>query len=309
MKTFDLIHPSGISATVSALGATLRSLSVPDRNGNAGNILIGTDNPYAGSTIGRFANRIAEGRFQIGGRTFELSKNDGANHLHGGSCGFDKILWETESTAAHSVRLRHISPHGEEGYPGTLVVTVEYTLRENCLVWKASATTDMDCPVNLTSHPYFNLRGDPAACVSEHILWIDASEYLPVNGEKIPTGRFQNVAGTPFDFTSPREIGRANISAEGGYDHNFVLKPQPGMRLAARVEEPQSGRILELSTNQPGLQFYLPPQSEGKHPAFCLEPQKFPDSPNQPDFPDSILRSGETYVHEICFDFPKPGSR
>lgn len=314
VKVYTLTHPSGISATVSDFGATLRTLSTPDRDGKSANILVGYDTPeqwlkntsFFGSSVGRYANRIAGGKFTLDGKEYTLAQNNGTNHLHGGKTGFDKVLWKGETTGEHSVKFTYTSPEGEEGYPGTLETTIEYTLGKNSLTWKATATTDKATPVNLTNHSYFNLSGDPAASVLTHLLQIHGKKYLPMDETLIPTGEPAPVEGTAFDFTSPVTIGANLDKMEGSFDHNFVLSREDNLRLAARASDPKSGRAMELFTNQPGIQFYLASPFGNKNSAFCLEPQKFPDSPNQPAFPDSILKPGKTYSHEILLNFPHP---
>lgn len=311
LKTFELSHPSGISATVSDLGATLRTLSVPDREGKLENILVGFETPegwldnqpFFGSTVGRYANRIAKGRFTIDGEEFVLSVNNGTNHLHGGNIGFDKAIWATESESDRSVRFTHLSPDGDEGFPGNLTVTVEYILGENSITWKATATTDRATPVNLTNHAYFNLTGDPKQSVLAHFLKIQAGAYLPSDNNQIPTGEQRPVAGTGFDFRETAEIGTNLKKTEESFDHNLILDPDRNGPCAI-CHDPHSGRVMELFTNQPGLQFYLSSPFGNEHSAFCLEPQKFPDSPNRPEFPSSILRPGETYSHTLTLRFP-----
>ena len=313
MKTHTLTHPSGISATVSELGATLRTLSVPDREGKAENILVGfgtpegwlNNSPFFGVTVGRYANRIAGGKFSLDGKEYHLAANNGQNHLHGGNTGFDKLIWKTEAVSDTSVRLSLISPDGDEGYPGKLCVSVEYTLGAGSLTWKATATTDKPTPVNLTNHAYFNLTGDPGQSVLGHALQIQAAEYLPVDSTNIPTGEFAPLSSTGFDFTSPTPIGENLAKAAGGFDHNFVLDGPQELRPAALLRDPASGRTMELSTNQPGLQLYLSSPFGNSNSALCMEPQKFPDSPNRPEFPSSILHPGETYSHTIVLRFPK----
>lgn len=308
-----ITHPSGISATVSALGATLRSLCVPDRGGEAGNILVGFDSPdewlankpLFGASVGRYANRIAHGKFQIGGEGYSLVRNGGEHHLHGGVRGFDKAVWKTEAAGAHSVKFSHHSADGDEGYPGNLHVEIEYTLGARLLTWKAIATTDRTTPVNLTNHAYFNLSGDPCASVLGHILHIDASGYLPVDGTLIPTGERKNVAVSPFDFTSPITIGENLAKFEGTFDHNFILNDPGKLRTVAVLRDRASGRCMELSTDQPGLQFYLASTFGHPHSALCLEPQHFPDAPNRPDFPSPFLHPGEIYSHTIHLYFPE----
>jgi len=313
VKLFHLSHPSGISASVSNLGATLRSLSVPDRDGKFANILVGFETPdewldnkpFFGSTVGRYANRIAQGKFSLNGEAFTLSINNNPNHLHGGTNGFDKAIWASEVISDQAIRFTYHSKDGEEGYPGNLDVTVEYILGEDSLKWKATATTDKATPVNLTNHAYFNLTGSRENSVLDHVLKINAAEYLPVDKDLIPTSELKSVSGTAFDFQGPATIGENLKKMEGSFDHNLVLK-QNTQGPAAICHDPASGRVMELSTNQPGLQFYLSSPFGNKFSAFCLEPQKFPDSPNQPDFPSSILHPGETYSHEITFRFPEP---
>lgn len=314
MKTHILSHPSGISATVSELGATLRTLSVPDREGKAENILVGFGTPegwlnnskYLGSTVGRYANRIAGGRFSLDGKDYQLPTNDGPNHLHGGNIGFDKRIWKTESVTATTVRLSLISPDGDEGYPGNLQITVEYTLGADSLTWKATATTDKATPVNLTNHAYFNLTGDQTKSVLGHTLQINATEYLPVDENNIPTGEFAPVSSTGFYFTSPTPIGENLAKQPEGFDHNFILGNSGSLRPVALLRDPSSGRSMELSTNQPGLQLFLSSRFGNSNSAICLEPQHFPDSPNRPGFPSPILRPGETYSHTIMLRFPAP---
>ncbi len=313
MKTFTLSHPSGIEATISSLGATLRTLSIPDRRGSLENILIGhhseehwqENTSFFGSSVGRYANRIAKGKFSLDGNTYTLATNNGANHLHGGKKGFDKVIWEAERTGEHSVKFSHLSPDGEEGYPGNLNVSIEFTIGDRSLSWKATATTDKPTPVNLTSHSYFSLSGDPSDSVLDHLLQINAKAYLPTDDTLIPTGEIAPVAGTPFDFTQPVPIGRKLAEKQGTFfDHNFVLNAPGNLSPAARLRDPGSGRILEVWSDQPGIQFYLGSPQGHKYSALCLEPQKYPDSPNRPEFPSSILRPGETYHHEILFKFP-----
>ena len=312
VKTFTLTSPSGISATVSDLGATLRSLSIPDRDGKTEDILVGckTDEewlkngPFFGSTVGRYANRIAGGKFTLDSTTYELAKNNGPNHLHGGIKGFDKVIWESEIIGENSVKFTYLSKEREEGYPGNLTVSIEYSLSGTKLTWKATATTDKATPVNLTNHAYFNLTGEPSTNVLDHVLAISAEKYLPVDETLIPTGEMRPVSETPFDFQTPTLIAENLKAMEGSYDHNYILDPAGGV--SATLNDPKSGRQMILTTNQPGLQFYLASPHGNKHSALCLEPQKFPDSPNQPEFPSSILKPGETYGHTIAFDFPEP---
>lgn len=314
VKTHTLTHPSGISATISELGATLRTLSVPDRDGKQADILVGFNSPeewlgnspFFGSTVGRYANRIAGGKFSLDGKEYQLAANNGTNHLHGGETGFDKAIWKTQAIGDTSVRFSLVSPDGDQGYPGKLSVAVEYTLGAGSLTWKATATTDKATPVNLTNHAYFNLTGDPAKSVLGHTLQVNAAKFLPVDATNIPTGELAPVASTGFDFTAPTPIGENLAKNENGFDHTFVLGNPGSLRPVASLHDPASGRTMELSTNQPGLQLYISSPFGKPNSAICLEPQHFPDSPNRPDFPNPILRPGEIYSHTIMLRFPVP---
>lgn len=313
VKTYTFTHPSGISATVSELGATLRTLSVPDRDGKMQNVLVGFDSPeewlnngsFFGSTVGRYANRIVGGKFSLGGKEYQLATNNGSNHLHGGKVGFDKLIWKTKAVSEASVRFSLISPDGDEDFPGNLSVTVEYTLDADSLTWKATATSDKATPINLTNHAYFNLTGDPSKSVLTHTLRINADKYLPVDNTNIPTGELAPVASTGFDFKTPTPIGVNLAKTENGFDHTFVLAGSHEIRPIATLHDPTSGRTMELFTNQPGVQLYLSSPFGNKNSAVCLEPQKFPNSPNHPAFPSCILNPGETYSHTIVMKFPK----
>lgn len=319
-----LTNAQGMSAAVSDYGALLVSLKSADREGEIGEITLGFDSlegylgkhPYFGATVGRYANRIAGARFSLDGIEYRLAANNGENHLHGGLIGFDRVLWEADVFAEDGtcgVCFSRVSPDGEEGYPGNLDVTVTYTLTDmDELRIDMEAMTDRATPLNLTNHAYFNLCGH--GDVLGHVVGIAAAKYTPVNAALIPTGRLAKVAGTPLDFTTPHAIGERLAALPGGYDHNFVLDRKADGQLfaAARVEAPESGRVLEVSTTEPGIQFYTGNFLDGsltgrggvryaRHAGFCLEPQKFPDSPNQPAFPSSILRPGSMYVHTILF--------
>jgi aldose 1-epimerase len=299
-------------------GCVIVSLSVPDARGQAANVVLGYDrlepylesSPYFGAFVGRYANRIANATFSIDGRVHNVSPNEPPHHLHGGFRGFDKRVWEAEtSRQSAAVLLRRRSADGEEGYPGALDAQVAYSIGDHGEVWmKCEATTDAPTHVNLTQHSYFNLRG--GGDVLEHRLTIDASTYLPVDRRLIPTGERAPVANTPFDFQQPREIGARlkddhdQLTIGGGYDHTFVLNrsAMPGdLAFAARVFDPLSGRTLEVSTTEPGLQFYSG-QVVG-YRGFCLEPQHFPDSPNRPEFPSTLLRPGERYQTTTRYKF------
>ncbi|MCY3487371.1 MAG: galactose mutarotase, partial [Bacteroidetes bacterium] len=321
VERFRLQNTAGAEASIITYGATLVSLATPDRDGLIEDIVLGYDslagyleaNPYFGSIVGRYANRIAEGAFTLDGETYTLARNNGPNHLHGGVKGFDKANWEVEQiiedTNQVGVSLNYVSTDGEEGYPGTLNVRVTYLLTEdNRLIVDYEATTDKATPVNLTQHAYFNLAGEGS--VEDHHLTLAASHYIPVDSTLIPTGVILSVEGTAFDFRGGNRIGEQiddddqQLLYGGGYDHNFVLDRVSGdLVLAATVLEPESGRILEVHTTKPGMQFYTGNFLDGsitgkngvqygRRSGFCLETQYYPDSPNQPNFPSSILRPG-----------------
>ncbi|MFZ2054680.1 MAG: aldose epimerase family protein [Candidatus Aminicenantales bacterium] len=314
---FILTNGRGLKARLMTYGAILVSLEVPDRSGNPGDIVLGYDSldgyvkndPYFGSIVGRYGNRIAKGRFTLDGVTYELATNNGENHLHGGIKGYDKIVWKAEPLRGDGevgVKFSYLSPDGEEGYPGKLNISVVYTLTDrNELKIGYEAKSDKATPVNLIHHSYFNLAGE--GDILGHELMINADAYTPVDAGLIPTGEIRPVKDTPFDFTSPHTIGERIAQVEGGYDHNFVLRNGGGrLDLTVRVAEPVSGRIMEISTTEPGLQFYSGNFLDGKitgkggkvydkHFGFCLETQHFPDSPNKPDFPSTILRPGDVY--------------
>jgi len=333
VDVFTLANGSGVEVRAITYGGIIVSLRVPDRDGRLGDIVLGFDNldgyvegsPYFGAIVGRYANRIANGQFTLAGETYHLATNNGPNHLHGGVRGFDKIVWHAEmleSDSGVAVIFTHTSPDGDEGYPGTLSIRVTYTLTPgNELVVDYLATTDHATPINLSQHTYFNLAGDGRRDVLEHVLTIDAAHFTPVDATLIPTGVVAPVAGTPFDFTTPTAIGaRIHLEDEqlengGGYDHNFVLdRDGAGLAHAARVEEPITGRVLDVYTTEPGLQFYSGNFLDGsiigksgrvyRHRyGFCLETQHFPDSPNQPAFPSTILRPGAEYRSRTVFVF------
>jgi aldose 1-epimerase len=324
---FVLTDGKGMSAQIINYGATLVSLHVPDRDGNAADITLGCDSiedymassPYFGSTVGRYANRIAKGKFTLDGVEYTLATNNGENHLHGGIKGFDKVLWQSEPFKEEDqigVKFVYFSKDGEEGYPGNLACTVTYRMTENNelhIVYEAE--TDKATPVNLTHHSYFNLAGQGEGDILAHELMLEADKYTPVDAGLIPTGEMRDVAGTPMDFTSPHAIGERIDQVEGGYDHNFVLRSSgESLALAARVYEPVSGRVMEIHTTEPGIQFYSGNFLDGsvtgkagkvyaKHFGFCLEPQHFPDSPNKPNFPSTILKPGAKYLSRTTFKF------
>jgi len=336
---FTLANRHGMRVKILDFGGIITEIHVPDRDGRFGDVALGFDrlepylgeSPYFGALIGRYGNRIAKGRFVLGSHKYQLATNNGNNHLHGGNYGFDKVLWEASvegSSMGDELCLRYLSADGEEGYPGNLDVQVVYSLTdENEIAVRFSATTDQPTPVNLTQHSYFNLAGI-AGCgdILGHELFIDADRFVPIDAESIPLGELRQVAGTPFDFRQPRlirehlggQIGEKDeqLANGQGYDHCFVLnRPAASRELtrAVRVRHPGSGRVLELFTQEPGVQFYsgnfLDGSLAGKGCAypfrggFCIEPEHFPDSPNRPEFPNTILRPGETYATESRFRF------
>lgn len=338
-ETVDLYLLSAaddFKALITNFGGIIVSLWAPDRDGNLADVVLGFDDldsyvakhPYFGAIVGRYGNRIANGRFELDGKVSTLARNDGQNHLHGGIKGFDKAVWDAEPmTRADAVglALTHTSPAGDEGYPGALSVTVTYWVTNGrTLEIDYEATTDAPTPVNLTNHTYFNLKAHSAGSILDHELTLDADRFTPVNDTLIPTGELRPVENTPFDFRTPFTIGaRINAGDEQltfgrGYDHNFVLDAadKGEFKRAARVREPLGGRVLEVWTTEPGVQFYcgnfLDGTNTGKGGAvynhrngFCLETQHFPDSPNQPNFPSTILRPGETYHSQTYFRFLK----
>jgi aldose 1-epimerase len=330
----DLItlrNASGLEMRVLTYGGTIMSLKTPDRNGQLGDIVLGFDtlepyfdtSPYFGCLIGRYCNRIAKGLFTLDGTPYTLATNNDANHLHGGNRGWDKVVWKAETfnqEIGSGVKLTHVSPDGDEGYPGTVTADVTYTLTDdNRLVIDYHATTDKPTIINLTQHSYFNLAG--TGDILGHELTLHADRYTPVDPTLIPTGEIASVEGTPFDFRQPTGIG-ARIDQDDeqlkrgqGYDHNWVLtRSGGGLQPAARVVEPMTGRTLEIATTEPGIQFYsgnfLDGTITGKgghiyahRSGLCLETQHFPDSPNHPDFPSTVLRPGEDYRSQTVYTF------
>ena len=333
VRIFTLTNRHGLRARVCDYGALLISMETPDRHGKLADLTLGFDTlagwlangPYFGASIGRFGNRIKGGKFTLDGTEYTLATNNAPAgipcHLHGGDRGFDKVLWQTEAAAPHSVSFTYVSAAGEEGYPGTLTARITYTLTDaNELIWHATATTDAPTIVNLALHTYWNLSGDPASPILDHSLTIAADHYLPTDAGLIPTGEIAPVAGTPLDFTLPRAIG-LRIEADfealqfgAGYDHCWVLREGQGVCMAALVIDPKSGRAMEVLTDQPGLQFYSANFLDGITPGkggvcyarrsgFCLETENFPDAPNQPAFPTPVLRPGQTYTHTLVHRF------
>lgn len=318
VQLFTLTNGKGTQVKISNYGGTITSWVVADKNGGKSNIVLGFDSlsgylakpPYFGATIGRYGNRIAAAKFTLDGQNYTLAANNGKNTLHGGNKGFDKVVWDAApaTDGTPSLTLSYLSKDGEEGYPGNLKSTVKFTLTaDNELQLEYNAETDKATPVNLTNHSYFNLSGDVSKGILGHTLWIDADRYTPVDTTLIPTGELKPVKGTPFDFTTPHTIGERIAQVPGGYDHNFVLNKKGGdMPLVAWVQDSTTGRKLEVYTTEPGLQFYSGNFLDGtiknrdgqpipKHGALCLETQHFPDSPNQPSFPSTILKPGEKY--------------
>ncbi len=333
VKIFTLTNKNGLKARVMEYGAILVSMETPDKSGQFADITHGyddlagwlTNTSYFGSTVGRFGNRIKDGKFTLDGKEYTLAKNDKPGeipcHLHGGIKGFDKVLWSGKPTATNGVEFTYLSKDGEEGYPGNLTVKVTYTLNDdNELKWEAEATTDAPTILNLVHHSYWNLSGDPATSINDHVLTLAAPGYLPTDAGLIPTGEIAPVAGTPMDFTKPAAIGErvdANFEAlkpAGGYDHCWVLEKADGMRRAAHLRDPESGRVMEIFTDQPAIQFYGGNFLDGtvagkggvkyaKRSALCLETEGFPDAPNKPAFPSCVLRPGETYSHMMIHRF------
>jgi aldose 1-epimerase len=329
VELFTLRNDNGVEVAITNYGGIITSIRTPDRNGTFTDIVLGFDtldgylgeHPYFGAVVGRYANRIALGRFTIDGVSYRLAMNNGPNHLHGGVRGFDKHVWQAEELAGNSVRFSRVSPDGEEGYPGNLQVAVAYSLTNyNELIVEYQAMTDQPTHVNLSQHTYFNLAG-PGTDVLGHELMINADRYTPVDRSSIPNGLLAPVSGTPFDFRKPTAIGARIAAAHPqiehgrGYDHNYVLNRKgDDLQLAARVVEPASGRVLEVATTEPGIQLYTANFLDGtirgkggvaygRHSAFCLETQHYPDTPNQPDFPSTLLRPGSTYSSRTVFKF------
>ena len=330
---YTLRNTKGAEATIMNYGAIVVSLKVPDRNGKFDDVVLGfkdfdsylKNDPYLGAIVGRYGNRIAKGRFTLNGVEYKLATNNGENHLHGGVKGFDKVVWtgrEMKSNAGPVVVLTYLSKDGEEGYPGNLNVRVVYTLTNNNeLKIEYSATTDKDTVTNLTHHSYFNLAGEGNGDILNHLVTINANRFVPTDAESIPTGKLKAVAGTPFDFLKATAIG-ARIDQDdeqlkfgSGYDHTWVINGRPAtMRLAATAYEGNSGRVMQVWTTEPGVQFYtgnflngtLTGKSEKTYQrrwGFCFETQHYPDSPNQPSFPTTTLRKGQTFKSTTIYRF------
>jgi aldose 1-epimerase len=325
---YTLTNSKGLRVKIMTYGATIISVETPDSKGKVENVTLSLDkldeylkgHPFFGSTVGRFANRIAKGKFTLDGKQYTLAGNDHGNHLHGGTKGFDKYVWDAkpvETADAVGVVFTHESPDGDEGYPGKLNAKVTYSLtNDNELKMEYEATTDKPTIVNLTNHTYWNLTA-AADDVLGHELTLNADFYLPVDKGLIPTGELKNLKGTPMDFTKAAAIGSRIAKVEGGYDHCYVLNKKPGeaksLSLAATLYEPKSGRVMQIYTTEPAIQFYTgnfldgTQQRGGKkftqHYGFCLETQHFPNSPNKPSFPSVLLKPGETYTHKTVHKF------
>jgi aldose 1-epimerase len=328
IQQFTLRNIKGAVAKVITYGATLTELWMPDKSGKNADIVLGfdrlagylSDHPYFGATVGRYANRIAKGQFQLDGRRYSLFVNNGPNSLHGGKVGFNRKVWKAQPLGlAHgaAVKFTYVSEDGEEGYPGALAVHVTYELTdENALQITYAASTDKPTVVNLTNHSYFNLSGAGSGDVLKDVLQLDADRYTPVDDTLIPTGELKSVEGTPFDFRKPTAIGEryAQVPGTGGYDHNFVLNGEAGtLRKSGELYDPASGRQMELWTTEPGVQIYMAIGLNGsikgvggayqKFGALCLETQHFPDSPNHASFPSTVLRPGNDYESETVYKF------
>jgi aldose 1-epimerase len=331
VKLYHLKGKGNIQVAITNYGAKIVSLLAPDKQGQLADVELGYDNidqyvntkeRYYGGIVGRYGNRIAKGKFKVDGKEYTLATNNGVNHLHGGKKGFNDVVWDAEQPNDHTLKLHYLSKDGEEGYPGNLDITLTYELTDsNEVKIDYTATTDKATVVNLTNHSFFNLHGAGNGDINDHVLYINADKFTPVDSTLIPKGKLEPVKGTPMDFTTPTRIGeRVDADFEQlkfgkGYDHNYVLnKKGKELSLAATVEEPQSGRFLEVWTTEPGVQFYggnfLDGTDKGKEGktyvhrgAFCLETQHYPDSPNQPSFPSVVLKPGETYSSTCVYKF------
>lgn len=329
---YTLRNSKGMTAKITNYGAIVTELTAPDQSGKFENVVLGFDQPesywtdpyinnccYLGAIVGRYGNRIAKGKFSLKGRDFTLAINNGPNHLHGGLKGFDKVVWDGEpfeNAEGQGVKLSYLSKDMEEGYPGNLMVSVSYTLMDdNSLKCDYDGSIDQSCPINVTHHGYFNLTGNARTDILGHEIQILADRYTVVDSTLIPTGELRPVTGTPMDFTVAHTVGERIAQVEGGYDHNYVLSDSVmKLRKVARVKEPVSGRVMEVYTTEPGVQFYSGNFLDGlltgsgnvrynKHWGFCLETQHFPDSPNQPSFPSAVLEPGQRYRHTTVYRF------
>ncbi|HMH35184.1 MAG TPA: aldose epimerase family protein [Puia sp.] len=325
---YTLSNPAGMTVSILNYGGTITSIIVPDKHAVPGDVVLGFDslsgylqknNPYLGASIGRYGNRIAHAKFVLDGKTYALAPNNDGNSLHGGLKGFDKVIWKATPSpggSSCSLKLTYESRDGEEGFPGNLQVAIVFTLtKDNALKIAYTAGSDKPTPVNLTNHTYFNLSAGKDTVNFDHELRLNAGRFTAVNDQLIPTGKLPSVNGTPMDFTTPKKIGADILDVKGGYDHNYVLNKKANeLSLAASVYEPGSGRVMDMYTTEPGVQFYTGNFLDGslvgkngiryvKHAGFCLEAQHFPDSPNQPSFPTCILKPGETYQQTTIYKF------
>jgi len=323
---YTLTNGNGMQLSIINYGGTITKLTAPDKNGKMGDVVLGYDslsgytqkgNPFFGALIGRYGNRIGNAQFTLDGKTYNLDKNDGQNSLHGGAKGYDKVVWTAEKQGDNALKLTYHSKDGEEGYPGNLDVTVVYTLEaDNAVKIDYSATTNKATPVNLTNHAYYNLSAGADSTILNEEIQINADKYTPVDAGLIPTGQIADVKGTPFDFTSSKQIGKDIAQVKGGYDHNWVLnRTGNGLEKVVTLYDPTSGRVMEVLTTEPGIQFYTGNFLDGtltntkggakyvQHAALCLETQHFPDSPNKPNFPNTILKPGETYKSTTIYKF------
>lgn len=322
---YTLMNKNNMIVRITNYGGIVTSIVVPDKNGNFDDVVLGFDKldgylkntPYFGAIVGRYANRIAKGKFTLDDMEYNLATNNGPNHLHGGIKAFDKVIWGAETLQDDEevgLKLHYISKDGEEGYPGNLDITVQYILTNNNeLKIQCKAATDKPTPVNLSHHSYFNLSGSSDKDVLDHTLWIDSDKYTVVDETQIPTGELRNVEG-PMDFRKPKKVGSSIAEVSGGYDHNFVLNNDGKLVVVATLSDSESGRIIEVLTTEPGMQFYSGNFLDGsiagkdgihykKHAGLCLETQHFPDSPNQPDFPNTILQPGKMYKQNTVYKF------
>ena len=332
VELYTITFPGKLEAGITNYGGILTSLKVPDKTGKLDDIVLGYDHleeylketPYFGAIVGRFANRIANGKFKLGGEKYKLALNSGLNHIHGGIVGFDKVVWEAEPKVENEkvhIILTYTSPDGEEGYPGTLKTKVTYTFTQNGLTIGYKATTNKPTILNLTQHSYFNLSGSFSHAILDHELLLNANQFLPINKHQIPTGKLESVTLTPFDFTSFKTIGKEiglddkQLKNGSGYDHCWVFDEERNVEeVVAALHHPQSGRIMEVITTEPGIQFYTSnfldnsiPGKKGvfykKHSALCLETQHFPDSPNHTNFPSVVLMPGNTFMSSTTYRF------
>jgi len=324
---YTLTNANGMEVGILNYGGTITKIITKDKDGKAGDVVLGFDsisgftqkgNPFFGALIGRYGNRIAKGHFTLDGTTYNLAQNNNGQSLHGGIKGYDKVMWKAEKQAGDSsLKLTYLSKDGEEGYPGNLSIEVIYTLTaDNGLKIDYAATTDKATPVNLTNHAYFNLSAGKDSTILDHELMLKADKYTEVDTVLIPTGKLPDVKGTPMDFTTAKKIGKDIAAVKGGFDHNWVLnKNANSLDLVATLYHPASGRLMEVYTTEPGIQFYSGNFLDGtltntkggqkyvQHAALCLETQHFPDSPNQPTFPNTILKPGEKYTHTSLYKF------